>query len=116
MVHDYSRRYSSVMGSRQQIRSRRQHRDATPLLLSRVLGSVMLLIVVSGVGLSIWLKMRIDQDLSELGHRVERQQSLLGEQQEIKAQRDRLQTVEAMADRAHRLGLAPPMESQIRTP
>ena len=116
MVHDYSRRYSSVMGSRQQVRSRRQSREAAPFMLSRVLGSVMLLIVASGVGLSVWLKMRIDQDLSELGRKVERQQVLLGEQQAFKDQRDRQQTVDAMADRAQRLGLAAPAEAQIRTP
>jgi len=115
MVHDYSRRYSSVMGGRQQVRARAT-RAVAPVLLSKVLGSVMVLIVASGICLSIWLKMRIDQDLSELGHRVGRQQQLLGEQQKFKEQRDRLESVEAMTERARQLGLALPDESQIRKP
>lgn len=115
MVHDYSRRYSSVIGSRQQVRNR-QRCAVAPILLSRVLGSVMLLILITGVGMSVWLKSRIDADLSELGHRVERQQVLLGEQQKFKERRDRMQTAEAMADRARKLGLALPDESQIRIP
>lgn len=114
-MHDYSRRYSSVMGSRQQVRPRAVG-VAASLLLSRVLGSVMVLILASGLCLSLWLKMRIDQDLSELGHRVERQQQLLGEQQKFKEQRKQQQTVTAMADRARKLGLALPDESQILKP
>lgn len=113
MVHDYSRRYSSVMGSRQQVRTRAP-KETAPLLLSKVLGSVIILIVASGVCLSIWLKMRIDEDLSELGRRAVRQQQLLGVQQKFKEQRDRLQSVEAMADRARRLGLVLPDDSQIK--
>lgn len=113
MVHDYSRRYSSVVGGRQQVRTRAP-RSAAPLLLSRVLGSVIVLILVAGVCLSIWVKMRIDKDLSALGRRVERQQRLLGEHQKIEGQRDRMQTVAAMAARARRLGLALPDNSQIK--
>jgi hypothetical protein len=115
MVHDYSRRYSSVMGSRQQVRTRAPQ-SAAPFLLSRVLGSVMVLILVSGVCLSIWLKMRIDQDLSELGRRLEHQQQLLGEQQKFKEHREQEQTVGAMAERARLLGLSMPDDSQIRKP
>ena len=113
MVHDYSRRYSSVVGGRQQVRPRLTE-SAAPLLLSRVFGIVIVLLLVVGVCLSIWLKMRIDQDLSELGRRVTRQQQLLAQQQKIKEQRDRMQTVTAMAGRARQLGLVLPDDSQIR--
>lgn len=115
MVHDYSRRYSSVMGSRQQVRTRAP-RSAAPFLLSRVLGSVMVVILVSGVCLSIWLKMRIDQDLRELGRRLEHQQQLLGEKQKLKELSDQEQTPKAMSERARQLGLSLPDDSQIRKP
>ena len=116
MVHDYSRRYSSVMSGRQQVADRRRQASAAPFFLSKVLGTLMLLVVVAGVGMSVLLKMRIDADLSELASRIERQGALQSEEQELVARQHEFYGQEAMIGRAASLGLALPTMEQIRQP
>ena len=94
MVHDYSRRYSSIMGGRQQVQSRSRQEKGMPLLLSKVLGTLMLLVVVTGVGMSLWLKMRIDADLSELAGRIEQRGILQNEGQELVSRQQNLYALE----------------------
>lgn len=116
MVHDYSRRYSSVMSGRQQVTNRRRQAGATPFLLSKVLGSLMLLVVVVGVGLSVWLKMRIEADLSELAGSVEQQAALHREANELVGRQQQLYALETVSSRAASLGLTLPSLEQIRQP
>jgi hypothetical protein len=117
MVHDYSRRYSSVIGGRQRVGNRRQQQaGSSSFLLSRALGTIMLLVMVAGVGLSFWLKMRIDADLRELSSRVGRHGELQEEKRNLDGQQRQLYAAEAIADRAAALGLMMPTVDQIRKP
>jgi len=114
MVHDYSRRYSSVMGGRQQVANRRRQTGAVPFFLSKVLGTLMLLVVIAGVGMSVWLKMRIDADLGELASRIEQQGVLHSEGLELARRQQQLYALESISGRAASLGLALPSMEQIR--
>lgn len=116
MVHDFSRRYSSVMAGRQQVVSRRSQAVATPFLLSKVLGSLVLLVVVAGIAMSVLLKMRIDADLSELARRIDQQNSLQNEGSALADRQKDLYALESVTGRAVALGLALPTEDQIRRP
>ena len=102
------------MGGRQQVQNRRRQESGVPLLLSKVLGTLMLLVVVAGVGMSFWLKMRIEADLSELASRFEQQGILQTEGQELASRQRSLYALEEISGRAAALGLTLPSMEQIR--
>lgn len=105
------------MGGRQRVENRRQQKAGySSFLLSRALGTIMLLVMVVGVGLSFLLKMRIDADLRELSGRVGRHGELQEKERKLEGQQRQLYAAEATADRAAALGLVMPTDDQIRRP
>ncbi len=112
MVHDYSRRYSRVVGRRQAVSKKRF--PGGSFWLSRALGTVMMLGVVAGIGFSLWVNWRIEITLDELAAATTYKGQLVGKNGKLRQERQKLLAEETVLARAAELGLFPPASGQIR--
>lgn len=113
MVHDYSRRYSSVIGCRQRVIDRRVTRSSGTALGSKMVGSVICLVAVVGICASLWVNERIGAGLGEISRLVAQQNVMVEKNRQLAAGRDALLLAEAIDKKAGSLGLSHPDRSQI---
>jgi len=116
MVRDYSRKYSTVMGRQQPVARKERFLSKGSFLFSRVLGTVMMLVVIAALGASLWLNWRIEETLETIAMQTGNQNTLNMQFSNMQNEQQLLLAAQAVKKKAATLGLFVPERGQVRRP
>lgn len=114
-MRDYAKRYSGVVGARQQVAGRRPSGGNGGGVLKAV-GVVAVIALFVGVAGSVWYGLALRGSLAELAKGRQSQQELEKKNSMLVEQRNSLLEQEKIEEAARSLGLYPPTGKQIRRP
>ncbi|MDH3359355.1 MAG: hypothetical protein OEL55_00650 [Desulfobulbaceae bacterium] len=117
MIQDYSGRYSSGGGRRQNVRRRdRGMVRSDSGMLWKAVGVLVIVAVTVGVGASLWLGWQIDSGLDELGGAKQMRQEESLRNEKLTNGRAALHSQKKIEVAAAALGLYLPTDRQVHRP
>lgn len=114
-MHDYSKKYSNVVGGRQKISVNRQG-GSDQQQPFKIIGVVTVVALLLGVAGSLWVGVALRDGLEMLGKGKQERIELSSAKVRLSAEKEALLQQKIIEAAAEGLGLFPPSENQKRKP